>query len=125
MKNLIILGLLCGAPASAMGFSVCRNATNTVIYKTAQDFKELQVTKTVLGIQMLESLDLKKHNIELFNRVVLDSKVEENLQTITSSVKIRVTKNSGAPFENFYEDLTKDNLAVETTYICESKERLD
>ena len=75
-----------------MAFSVCRNATNTVIYKTAQDFQELMVTKNVGDTSILENLDIKKHNIELFNRVLLDSKIEENIQTVTSSVKIRITK---------------------------------
>jgi hypothetical protein len=125
MKYFIISFVSLLFSISSFAFSTCRNATNTVIYKTAPGFQELLVSERVGEASFLQAIDLNEHKIKLLNRVILDSQERDGSVITTSTVKIQVTKNDGKPFERDFSHLTNDRLAVETIYICETITDLD
>lgn len=123
MKMIILsLGLILSF--SSQAFSTCRNATNTVIYKTAQNFQQLQAAQLVDGRAVLQNIKLEDHQVKLFDRFLIDTEVRGQNTIVTSSVKIQVTKNNGEAFPKNFLNLSADKMALETTYICETIEQI-
>jgi hypothetical protein len=118
----VILGLSLSLQVGAS--SLCRNATNTIIYKTAANSAELLVTDILDGQRVLKNLDLTKHNISLTERTLLGFDIDGDEVTSTSAVKIRVTKKSNRSFSPSFMDVTNDLLGLETHYICETVEKI-
>ena len=122
MKKLLLTALILSACISSQASSVCRNAMNSVIYKTAGDFAQLQVTDILNDQRVLKTLDLSKHDILLSQRRLLDLRLENDEIVSTSSVSIRVTKKNGELFPSSFMDLSEDLSALQTMYICQSRE---
>lgn len=120
MKKIVFLALGLILSLNSNAFSVCRNATNTVIYKTAENFQLLQAAKLVNGRSLLQEIKLEDHQVKLFDRFILDTEIRGENTVVTSSVKIQVTKNNGEAFDRNFFNLSADKMAIETTYICEA-----
>lgn len=125
MKLLSSFVLLIGLCAQVNASSVCRNATNTVIYKTSDASAQLFVTQILDSKPILKLIDLKKHDVILAERNLLGLSMEEDEIVTTSSVRVRITKQDNEPFTPDFMHLSSDLSAIETLYICESRERVE
>jgi hypothetical protein len=121
-SNLVFLIGLC---AQANASSICRNATNTVIYKTSDASAQLFVTQILDSKPVLKLIDLKKHDVILAERNLLALSMEEDEIVSTSSVRVRITKQDNEPFSRDFMHLSSDLSAIETLYICESREKVE
>ena len=119
----IAFGLLLCAQVQAS--SVCRNATNTVIYKTTENSAQLLVGKNENSGQRLVELDLSLHEVTLLQRESLGLRMEGQTIVSTSSVNILVTKKDGARFDSGFMHLISDGTAIRSIYICETRELIE
>lgn len=119
-KKTLIVALAIVASVSSHAISICRNASNTVIYEQLESSSTLLAASLKGDRPVLNLISLKEHDVRLFDRVFIDTTVQGNTATITSSVKIEVTKKDGSQFDSSFLNLNEDQTAIRTTYICET-----
>jgi|GEM_PF-3920036 len=124
IKISFILILSLTAHANSFEGQVCRNADNSIIYKTTDIWSSLVAKKVVDGLPTFVDIDLKKHSVSLTDRIFLGTENQAEFLKTTSSVRIEITKSNSSEFDANFLNLSQDGLSLKTIYICEKTQRL-